>query len=107
MRLMSQTLIRSCIAFAALGLFALITVPVSPAQAQTVESCTAYANRAIRDFKDTFKKPRCVRRENDRWHKDYDRHYSWCMTSTSAPVNSERDIRNGFLTRCGARVKID
>jgi hypothetical protein len=101
MRLMSQTLIGSRLICACLGLLGLITVTSSSAEAQTVESCTAYANRAIKDFSDTFKKPRCKRRENDRWHKDYDRHYSWCMTSKIEPVNTEREVR------CGARVKFD
>jgi hypothetical protein len=77
------------------------------AQALGVEACTTYANRAIKDFKDTSKKPRCVRRENDRWHKDYDRHYQWCLTAQAEPVKTERDVRNGFLTRCGARTRFD
>jgi hypothetical protein len=73
----------------------------------TPEACTSYANRAIKDFKDTSKKPRCVRRENNRWHKDYDRHYQWCLTALAEPVKTERDVRNGFLTRCGARTRLD
>jgi hypothetical protein len=67
--------------------------------------CATYAASAVKDFADTTKKPRCKRRENNRWHAVYDRHYNWCLTATEAPVKDERQIRDGFLTRCGARPK--
>jgi hypothetical protein len=67
--------------------------------------CADYAASAVKDFADTSLKPRCKRRENNRWHAGYDRHYNWCLTATEAPVKDERQIRDGFLSRCGARPK--
>jgi hypothetical protein len=82
-------------------------VASTPADALTPQICKNYAASAVKDFADTSRKPRCTRRENNRWHKNYDRHYNWCLTAIAAPVKMERDVRNGFHTRCGARVKID
>jgi hypothetical protein len=75
------------------------------AAAGTPEACKIYGESAVKDFADTALQPRCKRRENNRWHAIYDRHYNWCLTAADAPVNEERQVRNGFLTRCGGRAK--
>lgn len=79
----------------------------APAAAPTLDLalCANYAASAVKDFADTALKPRCKRRENNRWHAVYDRHYNWCMTALIEPVRDEQKIRNGFLTRCTARAK--
>lgn len=69
--------------------------------------CKDYAVSAVKDFADTALKPRCKRRENNRWHAVSDRHYNWCLTALIEPVKEEQKIRNGFLTRCGARAKVN
>jgi hypothetical protein len=69
--------------------------------------CANYAASAVKDFADTSLKPRCKRRENNRWHAGYGRHYHWCLTALIEPVKEEQKIRNGFLTRCSARAKIN
>ena len=79
----------------------------APAAATSLDpaQCATYAASAVKDFADTALKPRCKRRENNRWHAVYDRHYNWCMTALIEPVRDEQKIRNGFLTRCTARAK--
>ena len=87
------------------------TVTPAPTPAPAAEAtldpalCATYAASAVKDFADTALKPRCKRRENNRWHAVYDRHYNWCMTALIEPVRDEEKIRNGFLTRCTARAK--
>ena len=82
-------------------------VTPTPAAATSLDAaqCATYAASAVKDFADTALKPRCKRRENNRWHAVYDRHYNWCMTALIEPVRDEQKIRNGFLTRCTARAK--
>jgi hypothetical protein len=104
-----MTLTRVAGGYALAALTGLITAVAlsAPAEALSPVACRNYATSAVRDFADTTKKPRCKRRENNRWHAGYQRHYNWCLTAVAAPVQTEREVRNGFLTRCGARVKID
>jgi hypothetical protein len=65
--------------------------------------CRDYANRAVADFKDMQRAPKCAVPSDGRWHPDRRKHYDWCLSATSAAISNETHERDAHLLNCGAR----
>ena len=65
--------------------------------------CAQYARLAIHEVRVNMATPGCFKGFDGRWHLDYQRHYSWCLTAGVAAVNAERDYRRMRIAQCQGR----
>lgn len=64
----------------------------------TEEECRAYA-RSAADIADTAERSFC-NFQGDRWSKDVDKHFNWCMTVSAAARIQEGDARLAEFRKC-------
>jgi len=81
----------------AIGVMSLGTLPV---QAASEMFCTAYANKALEQFK-IGKEVGCKDLNYPVWSSDFNHHYNWCRTVLEADANKGGQQRIDMLEACG------
>jgi hypothetical protein len=62
--------------------------------------CAQYARLALHETQANMATPGRFKGFDNRWHLDFQRHYSWCLTADVAAVNAERDYRRMRVYQC-------
>jgi hypothetical protein len=63
-------------------------------------ACDAYAKKAIEQFNAARNNSNCDRRDQRRWHDNYQNHYGWCMAVNAAESSAHAAFRDRELARC-------
>jgi hypothetical protein len=92
----------SVVAAAALSAAGILAAPGSSFAADPAY-CAQYARLALHETQANMATPGCFKGFDGRWHLDYQRHYSWCLTADVAAVNAERDYRRMRVYQCQGR----
>jgi len=66
--------------------------------------CAQYARLALHEVRVNMATPGCFKGFDGRWHLDYQRHYSWCLTASYAAVDAQRDYRRMRVYQCQGRA---
>lgn len=85
-----------------LGLLSIPSIAYADPQLGDRTSCELYAQSALEQYLQIRKIPGCYKGDNGRWHTNYDRHYSWCMSVLPPVLEREKDIRASSIARCMA-----
>jgi hypothetical protein len=65
--------------------------------------CAQYARLAIHEVQANMATPGCFKGFDGRWHLNYQKHYSWCLTADYAAVDAQRDYRRMPVYQCQGR----
>jgi hypothetical protein len=93
------------IAKSSASIFAVLTVvgslftTSSPAFAEDPAYCAQYAQLAVHEAEVLSTLP-CFKGFDNRWHRDYARHYGWCLTAGHDSVAADRDYRRMRIAQC-------
>src|SRR5208337_1083504 len=79
-----------------------VCVSAGAAFAADPDCCAQYARLAVHEAS-VLSTLSCFGGYDGRWHRDYDRHYGWCLTVSRGEAASERDYRRMRLYECGYR----
>jgi hypothetical protein len=90
-------------ALAALAISGALCVISGAAYAADPAYCAQYARLALHETRVNMETPGCFKGYDGRWHLDYQRHYSWCLTASVEAVNAERDYRRMRVAQCEGR----
>jgi hypothetical protein len=97
------------IAIAAAGFIGAAGAVVMPGDAKALadETCNKYANEAVESYnvmKNLVRFRRCEMVIDDRWHDNWDVHFSWCKAQTfwagGGRVNRENAARARYIKGC-------
>jgi hypothetical protein len=62
--------------------------------------CAEYARLALHEVRVNMATPSCFKGFDGRWHLNYQKHYSWCLTADRSSVNAQRDYRRMRVAQC-------
>jgi hypothetical protein len=79
-----------------------LTTVATEATAAEAAVCRRYATGAVGAYKATQQFRKCARPVEARWHADYGIHYAWCLRVDGTKLRVEQNVRNSYLTGCGA-----
>jgi hypothetical protein len=74
------------------------------AQAADPAFCRQYAKAAVNQVRGGLSDPACGGRlQGTRWSSDFAAHYEWCLGTSVAATEGERDARTRYLRGCSGR----
>jgi hypothetical protein len=92
-----------------LGALIAIAGAVLPAVAASQQECRTYADNAVFDFTIATNQANAANCPvtGGRWQANWENHYQWCLTVSTAAYQGEENARKAYLVQCHAAHPID